>query len=248
MSTLTSKVIPMKKLFLLIILVFGLLLLQASAQSRIVEKSFSIDDEDKIQLDLKFGDTITVKSWDKNKVHFRAVIEINSGRLNEALVFDFNNTNRRLDITSDYNEQELKNGRREDCPDSRYSHYSLNSEGHSLFVCSKIEYQIFMPGNADISVESISGDIELVGLTGPVQAKSISGYVDLSWPAGIPVDVSIKTISGEAYTDLDNLHIKNKKPHIPIVGYTLKGSIGAGGPRISLESVSGNVYLRKVKS
>lgn len=234
----------MKKFMLSSVLIFGFLL-QAAAQNRIVERSFAINQDDAVRLDLQFGETITVKSWDQNKVAFRAVIEINGGRLNDALQLDFDQSSGRVEIASDYNKEKLKEGRREDCPDN-YSRYSWSDDddgGH--VVCSRIRYEISVPRQVDLEVESISGDIELVGLAGPIRAKSISGFVDLSWPSGNAVKIDLKTISGEAFSDLEDLQFDNKKEHIPLVGYTLKGRIGTGGPRVSLESVSGNIYLRK---
>ncbi len=97
-------------------------------------------------------------------------------------------------------------------------------------------------------MESISADMEFIDLSGPIRAKSISGFVDVSWPSGRPADIDIKTVSGEAFTNIDELHFENRKDHIPIVGYKLKGKIGSGGRKVSLESVSGNIYLRNGQS
>ena len=236
----------MKKLTLLAVFVFGILW-QVQAQQRTVERSFTVSQDEPLELDLDFGNTITVNAWDKNRVEFVAVIEINSGRLNDALELDFKQDNG-LRIASDYNEDKLKAGRRFDCPDS-YSRNSWNSDNDDHYVvCSNISYELRVPRDVDLDVESISADINLVGLAGPIRAKSISGYVDLSWSSGKPADIDIKTVSGEAFTNLDDLHFDNKKPHIPIVGYKLKGRIGSGGPAVSLESVSGNVYLRKANT
>lgn len=238
----------MKKITLLAVFIFGLLL-QISAQNRIVERSFTIDGNDQLHLDLQFGELISVKSWNKNEVAFKAVIEINRGKLNDALVLDFKQASGRLKVTSDYDKDKLQSGRLEDCPDKHYSRYNWNNDDDgSYVVCSRITYEIFVPRNVDLDVESISGDIELIGLNGPIRAKSISGFVDLSWPSNNTADIDIKTISGEAYTNLDNLHFDNKKPHMPLVGYELRGKIGRSGPRVSLESVSGNIYLRKSNS
>lgn len=235
----------MKKLTLLVAFVLGFMLL-TSAQSRIVERTFDVNKDDKISLDLRFGEIITIKSWNRNEVSFKADIEINQGKLNDALLLGFEHENGRLEIDADYDEQMLKRGRCEDCPDSNYTRYSWNN-GAGYVACSRITYEILIPKKADLSVESISGDIELVDLVGPIRAKSISGFVDLSWPSGRPAEIDIKTVSGEAYTNLDELQFDNRK-NMPMVGYDLKGRIGDGGPRVSLESVSGNIYLRRLNS
>jgi len=219
----------------------------AIAQQRVVERTFEVADKEELQLDLRFGDNIRVQGWDKNEVAFKAIIEINSGKLNDALELDFNQANG-LRIASDYNNEKLKVGRREDCPASSARFRMGSGRNGSYMVCSKISYELYVPHDMDLYVESISGDIEIVGLHGQIRAKSVSGDVDLSWPSDTTVDIDLKTVSGEAFTDLENLHFSNKKSHIPIVGYKLKGKIGTGGPRVSLESVSGNVYLRKAKS
>lgn len=238
----------MKKLTLLFVFLMGAFL-QTSAQNRIVERSFAIEKDDQVRLDLQFGELISVKSWDKDEVAFKAVIEINGGKLNDALVLDFDQKNSGLEISTDYYNEKLKGGRSEDCPKSNYSRYSWNNDDDgSYVVCSQIRYEVFVPRNADLDIESISGDIELAGLNGSIRAKSISGFVDLSWSEGNPADIDIKTVSGEAYTNLDNLQLNNKKDHMPLVGYELRGRIGQNGPRVSLESVSGDIYLRKGNS
>lgn len=235
----------MKKIILLALFVCGFWV-QVLAQERVVQRLFKISPDEEVHLDLRFGGNIHISAWDKDEVAFKAVIEINGGTLNDALELEYDQ-DKGLKIASDYNTDKLKEGRREDCPDS-YSRYGFSKDNDSYAVCSKISYELKVPRSINLDVESISGDIEMVGLVGPVRAKSISGYVDLSWPAENPADVSIKTVSGEAFTNLNNLNFKNMKSHIPIVGYELKGYIGAGGPEVSLESVSGNVYLREAKT
>lgn len=224
--------------------VLFLLLVQSGlAQQRVVEKSFVAGNSEVVRLDLKFGELITVKAWDKNEVSFRAEIDINGGKLNDALLVNFADKTGYLHVQAKYDKEKIRKGRIEDCPDEDYSTYSWNNGDHYA-VCSKIRYTIYIPREAELKVETISADIELIDLRGPVQAKSISGFVDLSWPENAGADISLKTISGEAFTDLETLSIPHKKKW-PVVGYELNGTIGAGGKRITLESISGNIYLRK---
>jgi hypothetical protein len=239
-------------------------------QQRIVKKHFSVKKNEAVDLHLKFGDSIKVKSWPKNEVAFKAVIEINQGKLNDALEFHFKHQNGKLRITSDYNKEKIKTGRPCNCPDKEYSTYSYSVSNNqtkriNYAICSHITYQIFVPSQADLSIKSIdsdvnlanlkgpihvkviSGNITMVNLAGPIQAKSISGFVDLNWPIDQPARFAIKTISGQTYTNLDELKIAYKNHH-SIMGQDIKGAIDSNGPSVYLKSISGNIYLRKAGS
>ena len=224
---------------------FFILVEYGIAQQRIIDRTFQIDDAKKIHLNLKFGESITVKTWDKKEVSFHAVIEINNGKLNDALILDFNKTAGGLAVQADYDNELIKKGRKEDCTGRNFSTYSSNKNGSHNVMCSKVVYEIVVPRNTDLEVESLSADIELHGLQGPIRAKSISGFVDLSWPQEQDAEFTMKTISGEVYSGLDKLAMINQKGSVPLVGYELHGSIGSGGPRVDLESISGDIYLRK---
>lgn len=215
----------------------------ADGQQRIVEKTLSAGSNDHVKLNLQFGEHITIKGWDKNEVSFRAVVEINSGKLNDAFVANYVEDSEGVRIETDFDKDKLEGGRRSDCPGKRYSSYSWN-DGQQ-FVCSNITFEVYLPRNSDLELETISADIELFDLDGPIDAQSISGFVDLSWPEMNGADISMETVSGEAYSNLENLTFNNKQEELPMVGYELRGVIGSGGPRVRLESVSGDVYLRK---
>ncbi|WP_234567832.1 hypothetical protein [Rhodohalobacter sp. 614A] len=240
----------MKKAAILLVTVFVSCIWMAGeifAQQRIVEKTFSANSEEKIRLNLKFGDSIVVKGWDRNEVSFRAVVEVNSGKLNDAFVANYSDGNSGIRIDTDFDKDKLEDGRAEDCPDRSYGSYSWNDGKKHKVVCSNITFELYVPRNSDLQLETISADVELYDLNGPIDAKSISGFVDLSWPDRNGADISLKTITGEAYSDLENLSFKNRQEFFPHVGYELRGEIGSGGPMLRLESISGDVYLRKRK-
>jgi len=113
-------------------------------------------------------------------------------------------------------------------------------------VCTCIDYQIFLPRTASLSLETINGNIELRGLTGPIKAKSISGFVDMDWSGQTGATVALKTITGEVFSDLD-IDLTSKREAAPVVGYQLKGNVNKGGPSINLETISNNIYFRRKK-
>lgn len=96
-----------------------------------------------------------------------------------------------------------------------------------------------------VSVRSVSGDVKINQLSGsPIDATTVSGDVDLTWPPAKAAELSLKSVTGEVYADpavnFSNLKAKS------YVGYQLHGSYGAGGgPLVKLESVSGDVFFRK---
>lgn len=222
--------------------------IHAQEQTRIIEQTLPAGRDQKIELNLRFGDTIVVKGWDRQEVSFRATVSINNGKLNDAFLVDYRDDRRGLRIDVDYDKEKIREGRRSDCPDSRHTNsWQHNRSGDGYVVCSRITYEISVPRSAVLRLETISADIEMTGLAGSVEAKSISGFVDLSWPEEVGASLSLKTVSGEAYTDLDTIRFRNRKARPPIVGYELRGTIGTGadGASVRLESVSGDLYLRK---
>lgn len=216
----------------------------SNAQQRIVEKEFDAGRNARVQMNLRFGDQITVKGWDKPNISFKAVILINNGRLNDALTLDFSEKRDGIAVNVDYDERMFSQGRPGDCPNHHYPNFQWNY-GDGNRICSDITYEIYLPREADLKIESITADIELFDLQGPVWAKTVSGFIDIHMEESYGAEFSVETVTGEAYTNLENLTIHNKRDYPSPVGYKLRGSIGNGGRRLVLETVSGNIYIRK---
>jgi hypothetical protein len=211
---------------------------------KVIEQTLPVNKDGKVNLNLKFGNTITVTTWDKNEVYIKATVDINSGKLNDALVVSIDGDPQAIRVLAEYDKQLIKQGRREDCPDNKNSSWNHYGDGSNSYICSTITYQIVVPRNINLYIESINANIELKDVGGPVFAKTINGYVDMNWPQNKASDVSLKTINGELYSDLD-IAFLNKKEKNPQVGYLLKGTVKGGGTAIHLESINSNIYLRK---
>ncbi|MGF1670330.1 MAG: hypothetical protein ACFCU6_07775 [Balneolaceae bacterium] len=207
------------------------------AQPRIIEQTLNVEPDGRIELNLKFGNQIVIKAWDRPEVLFRATADVNNGRLNDAFLIDFYQ-NGKARIEMDFDREKIRHGRTEDCPGKNYSYY----DNH--VVCSDITYEIYLPRDADLSVETISANIELFGLHGLVSVKSISGYVDMSWPERDGAELSIKTISGGVYSDLENIEFRNKGKFAP-VGVDIRAKAGTGNTPVRLETISGDIFLRR---
>ncbi len=230
----------MKKHVLL--LCFGLLAGPAFSQ-KIIEKKLPFSPGQLVNLNLKFADSIRVRYWDKPEVSVRIAVEINGGRLNDALLVQTGATAQEVSLKTDLDPELVKQGKAEDCPDKNSS-WHPNRDGKGYSVCAAINYQVYLPRQAQLRLETINGNVDIQGATGPVYAKTISGYVDFTWPQAKGASVALQTITGEVYSDLD-IALKTKKQKNPIVGYLLEGTVNGGGPEVRLESISNNVYLRK---
>lgn len=122
----------------------------------------------------------------------------------------------------------------------------------------------------DLEIKTKNGKIELYDVTGPVVANStsgdikvvysnvnqtkpsaisvISGFIDVTLPANTKANLSLRSITGEMYTDFD-LGLKTSKEGMPRVGggNNIDATTNGGGVEIKLNSISSNIYLRKQK-
>ncbi|RRA97962.1 hypothetical protein [Larkinella rosea] len=233
----------MKKLLflLLTVLVFSPVFAQ-----KIIDKKFPFTPDQLVNLNLRFADSIQIRYWDKAEVSVRIAVTINGGRLNDALLVESGSTPSEIKLKTDFDRELIKQGRAEDCPGDKKSVWRTDYNGTNTYVCSTINYQVFLPRKAKLRVESINGNIDIEGASEDVFAKSISGFVDLNWLGTKGANLSMKTVTGEVYSDL-TIDFKNKKQQNPIVGYLLEGTVNGGGPDVRLESISNNVYVRKKK-
>ncbi|WP_020598345.1 hypothetical protein [Spirosoma panaciterrae] len=229
-------------LFLYSIGVLSLLMPSAIAQ-RIVQKTMPVSANQSVNLNLRFGDSIQVRYWDKPDLSVHIAATINGGKLDDALVVTTNSSDSEVSVKTDFDKEKVKEGKAEDCPGDGHR-WQTDSNGKSYYVCSKINYVVNLPRHARLKLETINGNIDIQGATEAVYAKTISGFVDMSWPRSKGANVAMKTITGEVYSDME-IAFKNKKDKNPIVGYLLEGTLNGGGPNVQLESISNNIYLRK---
>ncbi len=117
---------------------------------------------------------------------------------------------------------------------------------HDTCCCnytSKIYCDVYIPENARFSVETIDGNITITGRTEEVKAHSISGFIDMVIPSGRGADLRLKTISGTIYS---NLAIAAEK-HGHSVMSDISDAYNGGGKPVDLETISGNIFLRKAE-
>lgn len=233
------------------ILLFALLFIKACSLlfgQKIVNEAYKLPESGRVSMNLKFADSIRVSSWDKDEIQIKATILINNGKLNEAFTMKVDKSGNELEITTDFDNEMIKQGKAEDCNDyggsngnTYYQKGMYWNKGNA--VCSDIYFEIKIPNKADFRIETISGNIDIQDFAGKLFAKTISGFVDLTWKANKGADLEMKTVTGDVFSNFE-VALENKKKNSP-VGYQLKGKLNGGGIPIHLESISGDVYLRK---
>jgi len=116
--------------------------------------------------------------------------------------------------------------------------------------------------NADMEFDNVTGPVVASGTSSDVTVKytklnqqkpssftMVSGFVDLSLPANSKANLNMKSVSGEIYTDFD-IEMKSNQPQSDLMrigGNKILGRINGGGVDININTVSGDIYIRKGK-
>jgi hypothetical protein len=221
------------------------LLVHAAFAQKVIEKQILFSPNQTINLNFKYADTIQVRYWDKAEVSVRIEALINLGKLNDVLVVETASNDKEISVITDFDKALFTQGREEDCPGPR-SHLHYTGNGNEYYACGTINYEVYLPKYANLKIETVGGNIMIQGAEAAVSVKSTLGFIDFSWSDTKGANLAIKTMRGEVYTDLD-IDFKDKVKKDPIMGYSLAGVVNGGGPDIQLESIAGNLFIRKQK-
>ncbi len=96
-----------------------------------------------------------------------------------------------------------------------------------------------------VALESVAGAISFEGTLAPkgtLSAETVSGDVELFFPAGFAGDFTVSSFSGTITNDLGPAAVR-KGEWAP--GSELRFTSGSGGARVSVETLSGAVQIRK---
>jgi DUF4097 and DUF4098 domain-containing protein YvlB len=100
-----------------------------------------------------------------------------------------------------------------------------------------------------VHMESVSGSIRFEGELAPhadLHAQTVSGEVVLALPANVAADFTIATFSGSINTDFQpSVRRPGRHPDSYSPEKELTFSTGAGGAKVSVETLSGSIRLRK---
>jgi len=228
----------MKKTIFLIIILISFVSINAQ---RIVEKTIKVKKGQDIELDFQFADDIIIKTWNKNEIYVKVSVNINDNIDNEDFILNIFDEKSEIEIKSEIknlgNKSENTITLRKDEETGEY-HYKGNCTQMDLF------FEVFIPQGTNLEVKTISGNIEVTDLESEMNLESISGDVDLTLAQNIKADIEMSTISGEIYSNM-NLDYGDEETLHRIGGIEISSKLNGGGISIDLETISGDILLRK---
>ena len=202
---------------------------------KMLEQTYKLPPNKKVDLNLKFAKTITVQNWSRDELGLKVFLQLSDPALEKVHRLSVEEQGDLLRVQTDYDLEAFKEKGEDQC-------WTCDEARNDDCICVSVRYEIHLPADAALSLETISGDIEIRGLQGSVKAKSISGFLDLGLPGDLASDLRFKSVTGEIYTDFDLKLDQGSSPY----SKKMNTEINGGGDLISLETVSGNIYFRKL--
>ncbi len=202
---------------------------QLNAQ-KIIEKEITTS-ADRIEIEFKFADEITLTTWDKNTVYFKAEVSINNGEYDYYYELNIANSSSILRIESSYDDlfEFWKKERK-----------SQNKIGNYCGPDIDINYTLYLPEKSNLKLKSISGNVVSDMYKGALEIDVISGDIDIHIDKS---SLEAETMTGMIYADKD-LEFDNEKNKI--MGSRVTGSFGGVKNKLRLKTISGDIFIRKL--
>lgn len=218
-----------------------------SAQ-KVIEKHMPLSANGFVSMNFQISDSIRIVMWDKNEVYVKSTIDVNDNQNNDDYKETFDESATSVNITGKLHTNCNNYHRRKRTADS--AHRSDDDDNCCSCNCgceANIVHEVYIPENTDFSVETINGNIVISGNTAGIRAKSISGYIDLTMAPQKPAALRMQTISGTMYSNFDLGGINGRSRQVG--GRTVDAQLnGSGGKAIDLETISGDIFFRKLGS
>ncbi len=213
-----------------LVILMSLVTLGSFAQSKKVTESVALTGQTRLELEFPFADNIILKTWDKDEVLVEVDVEINDGEDNDIFVLESSKSESTVFIEMDEDE---------------WDRIGKDRWNRNCNWRTDIYYTVYLPKKLKVEANTISGDYEFTYFGTPLRLKTISGAIDMTVEDDQSLDFKAETISGEVFTDIDIEFPYGKSGLRQIVGQNVRGRINKGGEESQLETISGNIYLRK---
>jgi DUF4097 and DUF4098 domain-containing protein YvlB len=148
---------------------------------------------------------------------------------------------------------------------------SLHSVNDGNIVVSGVDGDLDINNvNGEVDLKNIGGSIVAHALNGhvvatlnrvdpqkPMAFSSLNGDIDVTFPADLKANVSLRTDNGEVYSDFD-VKVQPTSPQQTVeddrgkggkykvkIDKNVRGTINGGGQEIQFKNFNGNIYIRK---
>ena len=211
----------------------------ANAQ-KIVEKHMDFSQKKLVVLNIQIADSIQIHTWNKNEVYIKTSIDVNDNKDNDLYKMVFGDSGNTVGVVAklDYEKARKNAGDSGCCCNGVQIHGDYNCMRAHVFC------DVYLPENADLSVETINANIIIAGRTAGIRAHTISGFVDLTVAPDWRADLKMSTITGTVYTNMV-MNIPAGSSHA--AGSRIINPVNGGGKPVDLETISGNIFLRKAE-
>lgn len=217
----------MKKYILTAILIVASIV--TSFSQKVITKKLDVQGK-KMEMKFDFADSIRIEAWNKNTVELEVSVNIDNNRFNDYYKLNENNFSGDIDWVEKIDFEAIK---------------KIKGSGNNCNFDKMIRYKLKVPSNLEFSLKTIAGQIILEGSLGKMSVNSISGFIDYAVPASMKARINLSTVTGDVYS---NLKFDNKpSKEMSWVGTKRDLTLNSGSLPIKLETVSGNIYLRKSK-
>jgi hypothetical protein len=220
----------MKKHILFALLCIGL---STTRAQKIIDKHIPFSPKDFVAMNFQISDSIRIMTWKKDEVYIHSSIDVNDNQDNDDYKMVFEESGQMVNVSA---KLETDNIRRR----------SKNDSSNDCCCCcnyrTHITHVVYVPENVDFSVETINGNITIVGNTAEIRAKSISGFIDLAIAQDRKADLKMHTISGTMYS---NIELPVSRRIKQVGGGSVSAELNSGGKPIVLETISGDIFFRK---
>ncbi len=215
----------LKRLILIGVVFWGSVL--PALSQKVVDKRVEVRGQ-KVRMDFKFADTVTLEAWDKNTIELHITANIDGNRYNDYYSLDVKEQNGRIDMIEHVDFEGIKKEK--------------GSKNLSNFN-TEINYKLMVPSDLEFDLNTISGKVELIGSKGKMSVNSVSGFIDYAIPQTHKARIDLSTVTGDVYS---NVKFDQKDAgEISWVGTKCALSLNGGNIPVELKTVSGDIYLRK---
>jgi DUF4097 and DUF4098 domain-containing protein YvlB len=147
------------------------------------------------------------------------------------------------------------------CDENGYQHSDRNDHNDRRMNNNDVavDFRVMVPRGVKVAVETVNGNVSVSGVTAEVHSETVNGDVVVATTGG---RVNAESVNGSVRAQLGRIDASGDMKFETVNGSLntnfemtvsgrldpkhLRAHIGkAGGPRIKLETVNGNVELRK---